>query len=83
MYIIIYTDRTTFWENRNNEPMDYWGGAAPDTASCACGMDGSCQNSTVLCNCDLNDAQWRMDDGYLTYKDDLPVAKFRAGDTGK
>ena len=31
----------------------------------------------------MNDDVWRQDDGYLQYKDDLPVKEFRAGDTGQ
>ena len=68
--------------------MNYWGGAEPDMnrprMTCACGMDGSCANPAHLCNCDSNDeGNWRQDEGWLTFKYDLPVTSFHAGDTGK
>ena len=62
---------------------DYFGGASPGSQSCACGMNATCVKEDLMCNCDINDAEWRQDDGYLTYKDDLPVYAFVAGDTGK
>ncbi|KAK6188476.1 hypothetical protein SNE40_004643 [Patella caerulea] len=73
---------TTGWKNRTGGIADYFSGALPGTASCACGMDDTCADPGLLCNCDMNDAQWREDSGYLTFKPDLPVTEFRAGDTG-
>ena len=60
--------------------MNYWGGAEQDSGVCACNATNTCQGHA--CNCDKNDAVWREDSGYLTYKDDLPMTSFRAGDTG-
>ena len=62
---------------------DYFGGAVPGSKSCACGMNSTCVKEDLVCNCDINDNQWRQDDGYLTFKDDLPVSAFVAGDTGR
>ena len=51
--------------------------------TCGCYLDQACADPTNRCNCDSNDSGvWRKDEGYLTYKDDLPVTQFCAGDTG-
>ncbi|KAI8515746.1 hypothetical protein Bbelb_065590 [Branchiostoma belcheri] len=34
------------------------------------------------CYCDINDHIWRVDSGYLTHRNDLPVTQLRFGDTG-
>ncbi|CAG5122853.1 unnamed protein product, partial [Candidula unifasciata] len=67
---------------KNRVFADYFGGAKPGSQGCACGMNHTCADPTFLCNCDSNDEVWRKDDGYLTYKEDLPVYSFVAGDTG-
>lgn len=46
-------------------------------------MTRTCANPELLCNCDANDNVWRHDEGDLTFKQDLPVTAFVAGDTGK
>ena len=74
---------TTGWRNRTGQIADYFGGASPGSGKCKCGMTNSCANTTMACNCDTNDNVWREDSGYLTYKDDLPVVEFIAGDTGE
>ena len=74
---------TTGWLNRTGGLADYFGGAAPGSSSCACGMTRTCANPELLCNCDANDNVWRHDEGDLTFKQDLPVTAFVAGDTGK
>ncbi|KAK2182809.1 hypothetical protein NP493_335g03034 [Ridgeia piscesae] len=72
----------TYWSNAKHEPRYYWGGADPTSDMCSCGMTGTCAMGAEKCNCDANDDVWRSDSGYLTYKPDLPVTGFRAGDTG-
>ena len=68
--------------------MNYWGGATPtsdpNSVTCGCYADRACADPEKRCNCDSNDiGVWRADEGYLTNKDDLPVTKFQAGDTGR
>ena len=67
-----------WWVSRDSEKMTYWGGAAPGSGKCACGMTNSCGT----CNCDRNDQVWREDSGLLTEKTKLPVKQLRFGDTG-
>lgn len=80
---------TTFWTNRSSEfnqyntPATYFPGAKPGSGNCACGDTGTCTNKSLSCNCDSNDFEWRSDEGFVTYKDDLPILAFRAGDTGE
>ncbi|KAI0228001.1 Coadhesin [Lamellibrachia satsuma] len=72
----------TYWYNADGDPRYYWPGADPSSDMCACGMTGTCAMGAKKCNCDANDDVWREDSGYLTYKHDLPVTSFKAGDTG-
>ncbi|XP_074643886.1 contactin-associated protein like 5-3-like [Tubulanus polymorphus] len=73
--------KVTYWENRYGTKRDYWGGAEHDSGMCACGMNSTCFDKKKKCNCDSNDDRWHEDQGYLTFKDDLPITTFRAGDT--
>ena len=72
-----------WWVSRNSSKMTYWGGAAPGSNKCACGMTNSCADPSKRCNCDKNDAVWREDSGLLTDKTQLPVKQLRFGDTTK
>ena len=71
-----------WWVSRQGQRMNYWGGAAVDSGKCACGMTNSCAGGGN-CNCDANDRVWRVDSGYLTDKNTLPVTALRLGDTGE
>ena len=73
----------TFWANRNGDSRFYWGGATPESQSCACGMNGSCADPEKKCNCDANDQVLRADSGYVEEMADLPITVFFAGDTGQ
>ncbi|GFS05101.1 SCO-spondin-like [Elysia marginata] len=71
----------TGWLDRYQDMADYFGGASPGSRSCACGMNNTCVEEDLKCNCDANDLVWRQDEGDLTFKDDLPVSAFVSGDT--
>ena len=71
-----------WWVSRDSNKMTYWGGASPGSNKCACGMTNSCADSSMACNCDKNDGEWREDSGLLTDKSQLPVKEIRPGDTG-
>jgi len=71
-----------WWVSRDSAKMTYWGGAAPGSGKCACGMNKSCADPKYNCNCDKNDNVWREDSGLLTDKTHLPVKQLRFGDTG-
>ena len=71
-----------WWVSRDGDKMTYWGGAT-ENGKCACGMNNTCANSTLGCNCDENDNKWREDSGFLTNKTKLPVIQLRFGDTGR
>ena len=79
---LIIRNNNGWWESRKSTRMSYWGGAAPGSRKCACGMTNSCVDSSQVCNCDKNDAVWREDSGLLTDKSQLPVKALRFGDTG-
>lgn len=59
----------SWWVSRNNQPMDYWGGALPGSRKCECGILGTCIDPTRWCNCDAASESWSMDAGllYLLY----------------
>lgn len=50
-----------FWVSRDSVEMNYWGGAAPDSGKCACGMYNNCAHEEEVCNCIKNDRNWRED----------------------
>ena len=74
-----------YWLNRAHQKMSHWGGARPgQTQTCACYNTSprSCADQRYKCNCDINDSAWRVDEGYLTDKENLPIAEVRFGDAG-
>lgn len=66
----------------------YWGGSAPDSGKCACGLKSECRTGgggvgLNPCNCDSSiPIENIFDDGYLREKDRLPVMELHFGDTG-
>ena len=50
---------------------------------CACGESGSCADKTMKCNCDSNDDVTREDEGYVTEKEDLPIASVHIRASGQ
>ena len=78
----LFVRNTAWWVSRDSIDMNYWGGAAPGSGKCACGMNRSCADPEYNCNCDKNDNVWREDSGLLTDKTHLPVKQLRFGDTG-
>jgi hypothetical protein len=74
---------TTFWSNRTGSPMLYFPGGSPGSSNCSCGETWSCVDTSLACNCDINNLDWNFDEGYVTSMSDLPITKFSAGDTGR
>ncbi|EFN81641.1 Neurexin-4 [Harpegnathos saltator] len=77
-----YFRPNSWWVSRQNQKMDYWGGALPGSRKCDCGIEGSCTDHTKWCNCDANLDTWMEDSGDITEKEYLPVKQLRFGDTG-
>jgi hypothetical protein len=71
-----------WWVGRTNQIMDYWGGSDIGTGKCACGLDMTCVNPNLFCNCDSQLLTELKDTGFLTRKEFLPVLKVEFGDTG-
>lgn len=70
-----------WWVGRTFQPMYYWGGAAPGSGKCECGLtEVGCAGNMPLCNCDskLNET----DEGQIQHKDYLPILELHFGDTG-
>lgn len=72
----------SWWVSRQNQKMDYWGGALPGSRKCECGLTGECVDNTKWCNCDSNLDGWQEDGGDITEMEYLPVMQLRFGDTG-
>ncbi|XP_071951340.1 neurexin-4-like [Antedon mediterranea] len=68
--------------SRDNQPMYNWAGAPINSSMCACGVEGSCADRSLACNCDSNDNVVRVDEGYVMDKRYLPLSAIRLGDTG-
>ncbi|KYM97578.1 PREDICTED: neurexin-4 [Cyphomyrmex costatus] len=77
-----YFRPNSWWVSRNNQKMDYWGGALSGSRKCECGIDGKCQDITKWCNCDADLDGWLEDSGEIREKEHLPVKQLRFGDTG-
>jgi hypothetical protein len=73
----------TYWMNRNDKPRYYWDGSDSNSKLCACGAKGQCANPDRPCNCDSNDDVWRLDEGYIRNKQDLPITSICGGETGR
>ncbi|KAK7092596.1 neurexin-4-like isoform X2 [Littorina saxatilis] len=72
-----------WWVGRTYQPMYYWGGAAPGSMKCACGLEEKgCVGSSTTCNCDAGLPTQTSDRGYLVHKNYLPVLELHFGDTG-
>jgi len=70
-----------YWVGRTYQEMHYWGGAAPGTYKCECGLrEEGCIGGKTTCNCDSGQAT--SDGGLLQHKDYLPVMELHFGDTG-
>ncbi|CAG5131018.1 unnamed protein product, partial [Candidula unifasciata] len=68
-----------WWVGRTFQPMHYWGGAAPGSGKCKCGLDEQgCGSQSTTCYCDIANPQ----SGYLLHKEYLPVLEMHLGDTG-
>ena len=61
------------WVSRDGKTQDYWSGASRGSMKCACGMNGTCVESSKVCNCDTVNNAWHVDGGYLTDSRSLPV----------
>ena len=46
---------------------DYWPGAPAGSMKCACGVNRTCVNPGLACNCDIGDEKWREDEGKPQY----------------
>ncbi|XP_033126300.1 uncharacterized protein LOC117124253 [Anneissia japonica] len=72
-----------YWTSVDGEMMVNWGGVPTGTKGCACGLTSTCDKNEMWCNCNVNDSELRMDQGYLTDKTKLPVSQLCFGDTGQ
>ncbi|XP_046446328.1 uncharacterized protein LOC124195793 isoform X1 [Daphnia pulex] len=76
-----------WWNDRKGDPHYFWSGNNQNTSgdgryhTCQCGLDGTCKDKSLSCNCDSDLAIQSSDIGTLTDKDLLPVTKLNFGRT--
>ncbi|ESP01312.1 hypothetical protein LOTGIDRAFT_157490 [Lottia gigantea] len=59
----------------NGEALDYFPGGARGQNNCRCNETSGCAGDN-LCNCDVTDNEWRLDEGYISNRSDLPLTTF-------
>ena len=78
--VLFLEDSYAWWVSREGKAMYYWGGAAPGSRKCACGVTDTCVGGGK-CNCNnMHHEEWRSDSGLLSEKSSLPVIQLRFGD---
>ena len=68
------------WVAANGLYKNYWGGASPDSKTCACAP--KCLEGKT-CNCDARKDSWQSDKGDITETNALPVSEVHFGDVNK
>ena len=66
-------DKLGAWVSADGVYQYYWGGAQPESQSCACGETKSCLDPNKKCNCDAARDIWTKDEGVLNSTTLLPV----------
>lgn len=71
----------SWWNDREGVKRYFWAGNPSNNEHiCQCGIDGSCIDSSLKCNCDSTSRlQLLTDSGILTNKDLLPVSALNFG----
>ncbi|EFX80888.1 hypothetical protein DAPPUDRAFT_224393 [Daphnia pulex] len=74
-----------WWNDRNGDPRYFWSGKNNNLTShyhtCQCGLEKSCVDKSLSCNCDSDLAMELSDIGVITDKDLLPLTKLNFGRT--
>ncbi|XP_046446696.1 uncharacterized protein LOC124195999 [Daphnia pulex] len=71
----------SWWNDKNGQAQYYWSGNNNATHTCQCGIENSCVDSNVKCNCDSYAPSNLSDSGEITKKEDLPVSRLNFGRT--
>lgn len=50
-------------------------GSKLSSGRCPCSESRSCANSSLMCNCDISDARWRVDESTFTDRKDLGITR--------
>jgi hypothetical protein len=68
-----------WWIDSNGDQQYYWTGSNSGSHICQCGLDDSCHNNKLQCNCDASLPNWFTDEGTLTDMQSLPVRQLNFG----
>ena len=61
----------------------YYHGDDSSYRGCKCGLEGNCVNNAHKCNCDADEDEIRLDEGYIEKLSDIPIKYFTAGMLGE
>ncbi|XP_046632837.1 uncharacterized protein LOC124312378 [Daphnia pulicaria] len=70
-----------WWNDRNGNPQYFWSGSNSRVHVCQCGIEQTCFENDVRCNCDSNAKLQLVDQGVITRKKLLPITRLNFGGT--
>ena len=68
-----------FWLDRNGTQQTFFHGNFNESHTCQCGMNQTCLEPPLTCNCNAKIPEWLADMGKITDKNLLPVTEFAYG----
>ena len=73
-----------YWSSFNVSQLTFFHGNRDDVEEekshfCQCGINNTCIEPRLPCNCDANLPTWQADEGIITEKDILPITEFAYG----
>ena len=73
-----------YWSSFNVSQLTFFHGNRDDVEEekshfCQCGINNTCIEPRLPCNCDANLPTWQADEGIITDKDILPITEFAYG----
>merc|ERR1711953_699612 len=80
--LMVYgSDHMGFWRDYNGTERTFFhGNLDPEQPHvCQCGVNQTCIESNLPCNCDAKVPDWQVDEGVITDKDLLPITEFAYG----
>ncbi|XP_045033516.1 uncharacterized protein LOC116928447 [Daphnia magna] len=70
-----------WWNDRNGNPQYFWSGSNSRVHVCQCGIEQTCFENDVRCNCDSDAKLPLADHGAIIRKELLPVTRLNFGRT--
>jgi len=80
--LMVYgSDHMGFWRDYNGTQRTFFHGNLDNEQPhiCQCGVNHTCIEPNLPCNCDAKLPDWQVDEGIITDKDLLPITEFAYG----